>query len=513
MSDETFKALVDKLSDREWRIDNLYYIKDKQGNVVKFVRNDSQREFWQEMWYQNLLLKDRQRGFSTLIELLILDTCFFNSNTDAGIIDITLSDAKKKLDKIRFAYEQLPVQLRLANPLTEDNKETLKFANGSSVSVGTSHRGGTLQILHVSEMGKIASRFPDRAREIRTGALNTVAQGCLVFIESTAEGNSGEFYEDCMAALSASRNGSKLTPIDYKFHFFGWWMGDENEMDPECVALPNDLEKYFAELEQELGIKLSDRKKAWYVRKDAQQKGDMKREYPGTPEEAFEAAIEGVYLAEIITSMEKREQIGIVPMQRGIPVNTGWDFGINDHMTIWLHQRVSEQDRLVGYLEGSDYDVVWYWIELQRRYPVLWGNHFLPHDGNTRRIGTSTDPASPPRTIQQILSDAGMRNTFIVPRISDKWVAIQEVKLWLPSAMMDRKECADGLKCLKNFRREWDDKNGCWKNLPRHDWAMHGYDGLETLVRGLNAYGVAASSTQQVSRPGLRTHRRMELAA
>ena len=82
-----------------------------------------------------------------------------------------------------------------------------------------------------------------------------------------------------------------------------------------------------------------------------------------------------------------------------------------------------------------------------------------------------------------------MPNCHIVPRIDHKATAIQEVKLFLPKVYIDKKECEQGVSCLKNFRREWDDKNGCWKNSPRHDWAMHGYDGFESLVRGLNAYG------------------------
>jgi len=96
-----------------------------------------------------------------------------------------------------------------------------------------------------------------------------------------------------------------------------------------------------------------------------------------------------------------------------------------------------------------------------------------------------------------------MVDTQIVPRIHAKAVAIQQVKMWLPKAFIDRANCGisevnqrtqepddstNGIKCLQNFRREWDEKGGCWANRPLHNWASHGYDSLETLVRGLNAY-------------------------
>jgi len=491
---QSLEYIKERLSDREWRIDNLYHVKDKFGKVVKFIRNPSQRKFWMEMWFLNIILKDRQRGFSTLIAMFILDYCLFNSGTEAGIIDITLEDAQKKLAKISLAYEMLPDFIKEMYPVEVDNKKSIVWKNGSSVSVGTSHRGGTLQLLHISEMGKIAARFPERAREIRTGALNTLAPGNIIFNESTAEGNAGEFFDDCQEAKRKKDAGEGLTKLDYKFHFFAWWEGTENEIGPENVYISPDQDKYFRELEKELGFTLSERKKAWYAKKENQQKGDMKREYPGTPEEAFEAAIEGAYLSKALIKITKKGQITSIPLEHGIPVNTGWDYGLNDNMTIWLHQRVQFTERLIGYLEGSDDDVLYYWNKINRDYDCIWGYHFLPHDFGVRRGGTAKDHASPPKTLEKILREGGMRDTKIIPRIDDKRSAINEVKLWLPKAFIDKKGCDKGLSCLRNFRREWDEANACWKDRPKHDWAMHGYDGLETLVRGLNAYGTIVES-------------------
>lgn len=492
MSDFDLSLMVDlekKLLDREWRIDNLYFIKDKYGNKVKFIRNASQRKFWNDMWYLNILLKDRQRGFSTMIAIFILDSMLFNSNIQAGIIDISLPDAQRKLDKISFAYTNLPEFIKVARTTEVDSKTGIEFDNGSSCYVGTSHRGGTLQILHISEFGKISVRFPERAREVKTGALNTVAAGNFVFIESTAEGTSGEFFDFCKRARDLIDRRQSLTKLDYKFHFFGWWEGTENEIDPEGIEISKEAQEYFNSLEKELGFSLSARKKAWYSKKFDEQGDDMAREYPGTPDEAFSAAIEGVYLAGILRKMKKRGQIVMIPADPGTPVNTGWDFGLSDHMTIWLHQRVRFQERLIGYISGTDEDIYYYWRELQKLDHV-YGYHFLPHDGKTRRIGTAQKAEEKPKTIEKLLSEAGMKNIKIVPRIAEKWVAIQEVKRWLPQVFIDPIQCKKGLECLENFRREYDENMGKFKDTPRHDYAMHGYDGLETLARGLNAHGV-----------------------
>ena len=40
---------------------------------------------------------------------------------------------------------------------------------------------------------------------------------------------------------------------------------------------------------------------------------------------------------------------------------------------------------------------------------------------------------------------------------------------------------------MKNYRKEWDDKNGCYKNRPLHNWASHGFDALSTGSLGFEA--------------------------
>lgn len=494
-------ALEQHLMDVDWRINNLYFIKNKDGDKVRFVMNESQQKFWDEMWFNNIILKDRQRGFSTLIAIFILDTCFFKENTAAGIIDLTLPDAKKKLSKISYAYNHLDPVIQAMNPRTVDAKETIEFANGSSVAVGTSHRGGTLQILHLSELGKVAVRFPERAREIKTGALNTISPGNFIFTESTAEGSAGEFYDQCKRAQDLKDNGVRLTKLDSRFHFFGWTDGTENELDPEGITISPELQKYFKTVERDLGFKLSARKKAWYAKKHEEQGDDMNREYPSTPEEAFAASVEGVYLSGVIKGMKKRGQFMVLPPDPGTPVNTGWDFGLSDNMTIWLHQRINFQDRLIGYLTGTDEDIYYYWKELQK-LDYIYGYHFLPHDGETRRIGTAKSADEKPKKLKDLLFDAGMKNIKIVPKINQKFVAIQEVKRWLPTVFIDPVACKEGIRCLENFKREWDGNMGKFKDHPLHNWAQHGYDGLESLARGLNAHGVITDVKQKVFHVG-----------
>ena len=168
---------------RKWRLNNLYYIKNKEGIKVLFKFNKEKAKFFENMHYLNVILKARQLGFTTLIQLILLDACIFNDNISSAVIAQTKADAEEFFDnKIKFAWDN--IDYSFSNNLTVDNNtaKTLKFGNGSKILVGTSGRSGTFQYLHISELGKICAKYPGKALEIRTGALNTVAAGQHVFI-------------------------------------------------------------------------------------------------------------------------------------------------------------------------------------------------------------------------------------------------------------------------------------------------------------------------------------------
>src|SRR3990172_3098364 len=95
----------------------------------------------------------------------------------------------------------------------------LSLTNGSMVYVGTSMRSATVQFLHVSEFGKISRRTPEKAKEIVSGSFNAVHPGQMIFVESTAEGRAGEFFDMCDGAQKKQQASSKLTQLDFKFHF------------------------------------------------------------------------------------------------------------------------------------------------------------------------------------------------------------------------------------------------------------------------------------------------------
>lgn len=143
------------LKDPYWRINNLYNIVNKQGKKITFKLNWAQQELFDNMWYCNVILKARQLGMSTFICILFLDRCLFNNNQSAGIIAHTLEDAQYMFKRVKFAYDNLPCEIKELVTAENDTAQMLKFSNGSSLRIGTSLRSSTFQYLHISEFGNI----------------------------------------------------------------------------------------------------------------------------------------------------------------------------------------------------------------------------------------------------------------------------------------------------------------------------------------------------------------------
>jgi hypothetical protein len=191
-------ATKEQLADQLWRLNNLYWIIDEHGRRVRFQLNWAQEQMYHDMWYYNVILKARQLGFTTFIDIFGLDTALFNDNFAFSIVADTRDNANMIFEtKIKYPYDNLPEYLKLVRPAKTERAGELAFANNSRVRVGTSLRSGTNQMLHVSEYGKISVAYPKKAREIKTGGFETVHQGCQIFVESTAEGRGGEFYDLC----------------------------------------------------------------------------------------------------------------------------------------------------------------------------------------------------------------------------------------------------------------------------------------------------------------------------
>lgn len=497
--------LMALLADRDWRLRNLYKIVDKNGDVVMFKPNTVQELFLAGFHNRNMVLKSRQHGITTMAAILALDTALFRSNTTCGLVMHKQGDAEKVFQgKILFAYDRLPDWLKAARSIVKrDMGGELEFSNGSKLYVSLSHRSGTLQFLHISEYGPMCAFYPLRASEVKSGALNTVSPDALVTIESTAHGRIGDFYQMVQRSIQldamVKAGTAVLTKLDYRFNFFGWFEDPINELDPEGVTFGTEILEYFTKLENESGIVLSDRKRAWYAKKSEEQGDKMKQEHPSTPEEAFEQAIEGAYYAKEIAKAMKEGRVTDLPIIPGIPVNTFWDIGRSDSTDIWFHQQVGAWHHFIDFYEMSGEQAEHYVrILLDKKY--VYGKHYLPHDGiNIEWAGTGN------KTRLQVLQDMLPGKVILVERIENLQDGIDMVRQSLSRCRFDRTRCGEsppgsgrgGLPALMSYRKAWNEKLEVWHDYPLHDWASNGADAFRQFSQGHPMNGVNDASTTQ----------------
>ena len=472
MTPDEIALAIKRLGDPFWRLNNLYWIIDKDGVKRKFTLNWAQKQLYDNIWYANIILKARQLGISTFCCLLFLDRCLFNSNVSAGIIAHTREDAEYLFKRIKFAYDNLPPELQAERPSNIASARELAFSNKSSIRVGTSMRSSTLQFLHISEFGKICAHFPDKAREIITGSLNTLGVRQKIFIESTAEGKDGHFYDLCKQAEAMQLEKKPLTPLDYRFFFFPWFKCPDYTLS-ERVTIPKEVEEYFEKLALE-NIDLTLPQRTWYYKKLLTQREDMKREYPSTPTEAFESAIDGSFYAKWLSEARFEGRITNVPWDQQARVYTAWDIGYGDSTAIVFYQIIGQEIHVIDYYENSGEGLPHY-ATLLKSKPYLYESHYGPHDIDSHAFSSGL-------SAKEVAASLGL--AFVtLPTLKLKLEdGIEAVRGLFPRVWFDDKNCLKLIKCLEMYRKEFDVNYQIYKSRPVHDQFSHGADAFRYLA-------------------------------
>lgn len=304
----------DLINDKEWRMKNLYWIVTKSGTRELFKMNRAQKHFFENylvkpgsIYHRHIILKSRQLGFTTFIDLHILDEVLFNNNREGLVIAHKVEDAKEIFDrKIDFAIRNMADEIKGAYfKLVRNSAKKIQIVvdygpekgSTSSLQVSSSGRSGTYFYVHISEFAKLCVMFPQKALEVETGTFPAVPMDGFIFIESTAEGMAGRFYEMFHDNwLTRDKITPMLSRVKFLPHFYNWQY-DDMEMDKitECIPVSSmDVgEIDFAEYQKEHN--LTDKEITYYYMKYLQMGGKnspdavhkLHQEFPTTPEEAF----------------------------------------------------------------------------------------------------------------------------------------------------------------------------------------------------------------------------------
>jgi hypothetical protein len=285
------------------------FIAPKEGGLVRFILNDEQVAFLKAIWtawqagmpVRFILLKARQRGFSTLVEAFLYWLVSHREHMNALVISHELDSAHHILQMThRFAQFDYRRKIDAFPDQAKSNRNEIVFDNpdwrsrgedpgldsrmivdsAENKSAGHSY---TFQAFHGSEVARWSSP------ELLVGVMAALPDKpeTLAVLESTANGRGNYFYKTWAEAMKG-RGG--WTP-----YFVSWKNAPEYRihLEPKEKGRFRDM-MTEGELKLEKDHGLDEEQLAWRRRKLDQYAGllrppeDVFREqFPLTPEEAF----------------------------------------------------------------------------------------------------------------------------------------------------------------------------------------------------------------------------------
>jgi hypothetical protein len=300
---ETRKRL---LEDFEFWAKHSWKIRTKAGDIIPLVLNRVQKRFLREClipqletrgYIRCIILKGRQQGLSTVVSAFEYFTASQRTGFKGLVIAHVAESSEALFDMYERGHEHMP---ELLKPKTKySNKKELVFdGRDSGIIVRTAGgkgvaRGETLQLMHLSEVAFWPEKF---ARDNFNSLIRSLPQAkwTACFVESTANGMSGQFYDLWRGAVAGEN--------DFVPFFSAWFESDEYRLPapPHFKRTPQE-----EDLARQHGL---DDDQLYWRRKEVAAAGTDKfnQEYPCTADEAFLTSGRPVFDQHTIQGMLER---------------------------------------------------------------------------------------------------------------------------------------------------------------------------------------------------------------
>jgi hypothetical protein len=192
---------------------------------------------------------------------------------------------------------------------------------------------------------------------------------------------------------------------------------------------------------------------------------------------SFEAAIIGAFYGNEMRRITDLERITTVDYDPMFPCHTAWDLGFNDSTAIWWFQVVYGEIRVLDHHSSNGQSIPFYTMLLDQKeneFGYKYGFHYLPHDARAKTLASGGKSI-----IEQISAKIDIKHLKIVPNLSIQ-DGIQATRLALTRCWFDNR-CEEGIECLRQYQREWDDDKKCFRDRPKHDFTSHSSDAFRYL--------------------------------
>lgn len=270
-----------------------------------------------------LVLKGRQMGVSTYVLGRAYRAVATVEGTRAFILTHKQDATTALFGRLKLMHERMPPDIRPLNQANNSNELSFQrlqsavrvaTAQGTQGSVG---RGDTFQFF----LGSEVAFWPTNEKvDHFSGAMQALAevQGSEAYLESTANGTVGPFYDEW---AKAEKGQSSFRAV-----FLPWYWYDEYQVPPPDHWMPpRVIAEYMAQ------HRLTPAQGRWMQMKNWQLKGSddkiggkFRQEYPGTAAEAFQMSGGGDVLIEPEMVLTARRRQDLEPYE-----GASWVVGVD----------------------------------------------------------------------------------------------------------------------------------------------------------------------------------------
>lgn len=188
----------------------------------------------------------------------------------------------------------------------------------------------------------------------------------------------------------------------------------------------------------------------------------------------FEAEILGAIYGVEMRMLTDNGNITPIEFDPMFPLESAWDLGYSDDTSIWTYQVCHGEVRFLDYHSSNGKSIPFYTAYIaqkEQEYGAKYRTHWLPHDARAKTLASGGKSI-----IEQLSSKIDIISMKIVPSLSLQ-DGIQATRMMLLRTWFDPK-CEEGIECIRQYQREYDEDKKIFRDKPRHDWASHGSDAL-----------------------------------
>ena len=197
---------------------------------------------------------------------------------------------------------------------------------------------------------------------------------------------------------------------------------------------------------------------------------------------SWTASLKGAIYGIEMERAESEGRVGLHDLDPALPVDVVCDLGYTDDTVLAFFQKSKGQVLVHEVYSNNEVDWDVYLDEMESRDVR---DVYLPHDARAKNLQTG-------RSIVEQTIRRGYRPRLVPDhKLRDGIAATRKL---MPFIYWNQPLCSGAIEALKSYRREWDDKLGCYRDRPVHDWSSHIADAIRYL-------GIIFSQLPEQSKP------------